>query len=274
MISASAISTSGILTPAAIDPALLALGLRDLAYGLLIGFLIGVLVAAGWWLMRRIRRNRGRGPEIHAFISIEEMRAIGELSVFKVVTKEIVTARDHWAGSFGKRYLQWLTSSRKMAMIFEFDIDFRYDLRDPEFVIEQTDPGAFRLKMPPCRYEIHIRDINFYDEQRSRLLPWLLPDLVNQVMQGGFDEEDKNHLKEEARQQATQLAEGLVQRLRSEVQASARETITAIARGFAAEHVEVDFRDIAPQQLSVSYEATNAPGPSAGPGGGADASNQ
>ena len=32
----------------------------------------------------------------------------------------------HWFGEAGKRYLQWLVSTKKMAMIFEFDIDSHY----------------------------------------------------------------------------------------------------------------------------------------------------
>ena len=42
------------------------------------------------------RKGGGRNLRIDAVASIEELKAIGVLSVFKAVTKEIVTARDHY----------------------------------------------------------------------------------------------------------------------------------------------------------------------------------
>jgi len=168
---------------------------------------------------------------------------VGELSVFKVMTKEIVTATDHWFGEVGNRYFEWMVSSKKMAMIIAFDIDFRYDLRSPEFGIHDGGSRAYRLAMPKCFYETHIRDVLFYDEQNSKLLPWLLPDLLNRAFGTGFSEADKNRLIEEAKQQASAQARQLVRKMRSEVQNSARQTIRALAKGFGAEKVVVDFRD-------------------------------
>jgi hypothetical protein len=225
----------------------------DVLIGIGVGVVLAAVLAGGAWLIAR--RRRRRRPEVHVHTSIEELRSVGELSVFKVITKEIVTARDHWAGDFGKRYLEWLSSSRKMAMIFEFDIDFRFDLLDSRFEIEPEGEGAYRLRLPPCKYDIHIRDIRFYDEQNSRLLPWLLPDVINNVFAAGFNEEQRNQLTEEAKAQAQSLATGLVDRLRSEVQSSARETLEALAKGFSAEHVAVEFSESEPKAKSVQYQA-------------------
>ncbi len=219
----------------------------DTLIGLAVGVITGALV--GWALWRG---RRARGPALQVHASVEELRGLGELSVFKVLTKEIVTARDHWAGEFGQRYLEWLFTSRKMAMIFAFDIDFRYNLRDPAFRIEET-PRGYRLELPPLRYDLHIRDITFYDEQKTRMLPWLLPDLVNAAFGAGFDERDRNRLKDEARTQAEGLAANLVQRLRAEVQSSARETLLLLARGFTDRPVEVVFREARPVQAAVAF---------------------
>ena len=221
--------------------------MMDLLTGLTAGVITGGLVV---WALRRGSTTREPKVQVHA--SVEELRALGELSVFKVLTKEIVTARDHWAGEFGQRYLEWLFTSKKMAMIFTFDIDFRYDLRDPAFRIEDTG-GAFRLTMPPLRYDLHIRDITFYDEQKTRMMPWLLPDLVNAAFGAGFNERDRNHLKDEARAQAESLASNLVQRLRPEVQSSARETLLLLARGFTEAPVEIVFHETKPVQAAVEF---------------------
>ncbi|MCK5494515.1 MAG: DUF4230 domain-containing protein [Candidatus Omnitrophica bacterium] len=177
------------------------------------------------------------------FTSIEKLRSVGELVVFKVITKEIVTADEHWFGEWGKKYLQWMVSAKKMAMIFEFSIDFRYDLRSPHFIIKNIGDKNYRLLMPKCFYETHIRDIHFYDEQSTKLLPWLLPDLINRAFGMNFKEGDKNRLKEEAKQQASLLAKDLVQKMRSEVQTSARQTIEVLAKSFGAEKVLIDFEN-------------------------------
>lgn len=194
-------------------------------------------------LWGRLRGGRARGPETRAFLSVEELRAIGVLSVFKAVTKEIVTASDHSLGALGKRYLEWLVSSKKMAMIFEFDIDFQYDLRHPAFRIDSLGEGAYALTLPPCENVVNVRGITFYDEQGGKLLPILLPDVVNRLLGGGFSEDDRNRLMEEARAQAAGFADRLARRLSGEVRASARQTLEMIAKGFGANRVEVRFSD-------------------------------
>lgn len=227
---------------------------------LFVGIIVGCALTIALALLlkaRAMRRNRVAGVpgsvSVHA--SIEDIRAIGELSVLKVITKEIVTAKDHWLGEWGKKYLEWLASSKKMAMIFEFDILFRYDLRSPEFVIKPAGAGSCRFILPKCAYDIHIRDIIFYDEQKARFLPWLIPELLTSVFGGGFGEEDRNRLKEEARRQAESMARGLVRQLQSEVQSSARETLKILAKGFSADTVIVEFSDSKPEQGRVDYKA-------------------
>ena len=203
------------------------------------GFMIAVAIYIAFRVLKK--RRGSSGPTVNVFSSIEHIRSVGELVVFKIVTKEIVTTAEHWFGETGKKYFKWLVSAKKMAMIFEFEIDFRYDLRSPDFIIEQNKNGQPLLKMPKCIYEVHIRDINFYDEQSAKLLPWLLPGLLTNAFGTGSTEEDKNRLKEEARQQAGLMAGQLVQNMRSEVQSSARKTLEALARNFGAQHVDFDF---------------------------------
>ena len=162
--------------------------------------LVGLLV---------ILRRRKPGSSISIHSSIQHMRSIGHLSVFKVITKEIVTQTDHSWGEFGAKYLSWAISGKKMAMIFEFEIDFRYDLRRPEFQIKESSESGYTISMPPCFHEAHIRDIRFYDEQRSRFLPWLLPDLVSGFLGGRFTEADKNRLVDAARSHGDSAGSGL-----------------------------------------------------------------
>lgn len=222
--------------------------MMDWLWAMLLGAVAGAFAV---WRGRGAKSTSAPAVAVHA--SIEELRSIGELSVFKALTKEIVTARDHWAGSFGQRYLEWLFTSKKMAMIFTFDIDFRFDLRDPAFRIMRNASGGVRLELPPLRYDIHIRDITFYDEQKSKMMPWLVPDLINAAFGAGFNEQDRNKLKDEARAQAESLAANLVRRLKPEVHSSARETLLLLARGFTDEPVDIVFEEKAPVQSAVEF---------------------
>ena len=216
----------------------------------LLSLLCGGLFAG---LILALRRKGGgkKGMEIRATAAIEELKAIGVLSVFKAVTKEIVTARDHSLGDLGKRYLEWLITSKKMAMIFEFDIDFQYDLRDPSFTVQADGPGRYRLQMPRCDYVVHVRNVTFYDEQGGKLLPIILPDVINKILGGGFNEVDRNKLMEEAKAQAEQLAQNLARRLSSEVQTSARQTMEMLAKSFGAQSVRIVFPDAEPHKAQL-----------------------
>ena len=223
----------------------------------LLSLLCGALFAGVLMLLFR-RKGGAKRLDIRAVAAIEELKAIGVLSVFKAVTKEIVTARDHSLGDLGKRYLEWLITSKKMAMIFEFDIDFQYDLRDPSFAVQEDGPGRYRLRMPRCDYVVHVRNVTFYDEQGGKLLPIILPDVVNRILGGGFNEVDRNKLMEAAKGQAEALAENLARRLSSEVQTSARQTMEMLAKSFGAQAVRVVFPDAEPRQTQLVESAAGA----------------
>lgn len=218
-----------------------------------IGMIVMLVLAVGLWVWGRTRRKKS-AQEIGVFSSIEQLKAIGQLSVYKVLTKEIVTETDHTWGEVGNRYLSWVLSGKKMAMIFEFEIDFRYNLQSPLFEIAETGEGAYAVSMPPCDYEVNIRDIRFYDEQGSKLLPWLLPDLLNGFLSGGFSEEDKNKLVDAAKGHAEKQALELISNIQSEVQKSAKTTLESISRAFGA--AQIDFRFSAQEATRVSVEVS------------------
>ncbi|MFC1739314.1 DUF4230 domain-containing protein [Planctomycetota bacterium] len=225
--------------------------MQEIAIGIMVG-LIGAVVV---FMVFRFRRKHNLPTKPSIYTSIEDLRSVGELVVFKIVTKEIVTTAEHWFGEFGKKYFLWLASTKKMAMIFEFEISFRYNLQSSEFVIEAENEGHYRLIMPKCLYETSIRDISFYDEQNAKLLPWLLPDLVNRAFGPGFNEADKNRLMEEAKQQAVQMAKEFTEKMQSEVQKSATQTLEAIGKAFGAEVVTLDFSEAQLVQTKIDSVA-------------------
>ncbi len=221
-------------------------------YSLLIGIGVGFVLMALFSLYRKFRGGKNRAREVTVHSSIQELKSIGQLSVFKVLTKEIVTEVDHSWGEIGKKYLSWILSGKKMAMIFMFEVDFRYDLRSSAFQIVESGDG-FLFRMPPCLREVSIRDIHFYDEQRSKVIPWLLPDLLNSVFGSGFTEEDRNRLKDAARKAAQTQSESLISTLDADVEQSARQTLTSLARAFGVQHVDFDFAH-PPQEVAVEKE--------------------
>lgn len=206
-----------------------------------IGIVLGV---AGSLIVRKAFRKKapnGGTKEHKIYAFVENMKSVGELVVFKAFTKEIVTTAENWLGKVGKKYLTWLMSNMKMAMVFQFEINFWYDLKSPGFKVMDAGQNRFMVTMPKCLYNINIKDISFYDEQSAKLLDWLLPPLISRVFSKDFNEEDKNRLKDEAKMQASSMANQLIEQLSSEIEKSARQTMEMLAKSFGAESVVLDF---------------------------------
>lgn len=214
---------------------------------LLFGFGGGLILAVtSWGVWKLARRGRGgrksNGPTTISHESfITSMRAVGELNVFRIMTKEVITASEHWLGDFGQKYLNWLLSSQRMTLVIEFDVDFRYDLTDPAFHIQRYGVSEFTITLPPCRHEVLIRDMRIHSEDKTELLPWLMPDLVGRFITGGFSVEAKNKLIRETRQQTSRFAEDLVRKVTGEAQRSAARTLTILAQGLGATRLDIDF---------------------------------
>jgi hypothetical protein len=227
---------------------------------LLLGVIVGAVGAIATRRMFSKKSFKDRLPEHQIYSFVENMKSVGELIVFKAFTKEIVTAARHWFGDAGKRYLTWLVSNKKMAMVFEFEINFRYDLKSPDFTVSDAGEGKFNINMPQCLYDISIRRISLYDEQKSKLLPWLLPGLVSEFFGTSFNEEEQNRLMDEALKQASLMADQLINRLSSEIEKSARQTMETLGKSFGAKSVVLDFSkskmversvtDVSPQQIA------------------------
>jgi len=210
-------------------------------------FAAGVVIALV--LVFLFRRKRGGKLTLHS--SIEYMKSIGHLSVYKAYTREIVTEIDHTWGEFGRKYLTWLISEKKMAMIFEFEIDFRYDLKSADFTIERSGEGEYVINMPACIYELHINNISFYDEQGARLLPWLLPDLISKYGAGRFSETDKNRMVAAAIENSRKKAIKLITSIEKDVQNSAISTLNALCRSFGVDDPEFRFSMMNENNLKV-----------------------
>jgi len=215
--------------------------MQDIFSGVLIGLIIAAVAMLTWRLARR-GRSKGRrplAPTIDSFVT--SMRAVGELSVFRIMTKEVITASDHWFGQFGKKYLNWLLSEQRITLVMEFDVDFRYDLNDPACKVDRTGPDSCRITLPPCRHEVFLRDMRIHSEDKPELLPWLMPDLVGRFFTGGFSVDAKNQLIAETRQESRRFAAELVRKVEAEAQNSAIRTLSTLTQGLGQIQVEFVF---------------------------------
>ncbi len=207
------------------------------------GGVVTVLVSLGVW--KFARRGKGKNNQVADTLThesfITSMRAMGELNAFRIMTKEVITASDHWLGQFGKKYLNWLLSEQRITLVIEFDVDFKYDLNDPRFKIMKIGEGGFQITMPPCNHEVRIRDMRIHSEDKTELLPWLMPEVIGRVFTGGFSVEAKNKLISETKTQASGFAAGLVTKTTGEAQRSATVTLSMLAQGLGAGRVDFDF---------------------------------
>lgn len=211
----------------------------DAIFGFVTGIVLAAAGAAGLWYARRKSGQAPRRAEIHS--TIEEIRAVGELAVLRVLNKEIVTATDHLFGRLGTKYLKWLLTENKLAMIFEFNISFKYDLNDPALEVADDGGGCYTFKMPACRYDTNILNMKFYDEKAGELMPWLLPGMVTKILGANFSEQEKNYLIDEAKQQALATGRALADTMTPEIQNAAKRTLTMLARALGAREVRFDF---------------------------------
>jgi len=209
----------------------------------LIGIGIGLVGAGSLYIsLRRMRARKGpSGPSVEIRTFITSLQAVSELTVFRVRTEKILTASDHWFGDVGRRYFSWLFSEKRMTMVFEFDVDFRYNLLSPDFHVHTEPGGAISITLPPCSYDVRIINMRLHSEKKTELLPWLLPDVLERFVTGDFSVDAKNKLIDEAKNQAVRLAGGLVADMERLAQTSARKTLEMLARGFGADRITVSF---------------------------------
>ncbi|EHL4788070.1 hypothetical protein A0M37_09700 [Campylobacter jejuni] len=201
-------------------------------------------------LFRQYKSPKIEEKSTQSFSDIMQLKSIGELSVFQVFSKEIVTKKDSAFNGIWKNLLGWSLSERQIALIFEFEITFLYDLRDKNFDILPLGDDTYKIIMPECRYKHSIIDMKFYDEKNAKFLPFLLPDSINSTGIS-FSESDKNKLIKEAKDEVKDLSLNLIQNLESKIHKSAKDTLEAIAKGFGAKRVEFEFKDNT-QKLDVN----------------------
>ena len=180
--------------------------------GVLIGSVIGFLLGFIWYQKKTKTKQNPVKFDVGSYLT-----RIGELRVYRAYMKEIVTSVDHVWGEIGKKYFSWMLSEKKLAMVFEFEVDFVYNLFSKDFKVEQNQSGL-TVKMPRCKYDVKIKDFYFYDEQGTRLK--ILPEFLSSIFDGGVSEDEKNELVKMAIQQVEEIAKQVAKNIQIDVDLS------------------------------------------------------
>ena len=197
--------------------------------GVLIGSAIGFVLGFIWYQ----KKNKTKSIPVKFNVG-SYLTRIGELRVYRAYMKEIVTSVDHVWGEIGKKYFSWMLSEKKLAMVFEFEVDFVYNLFSKDFKVEQNQSGL-SVTMPRCKYDVKIKDFYFYDEQGTRLK--ILPEFLSSIFDGGVSEDEKNELVKMAIQQVEEIAKKVAKNIQSDVDKTTRATINNLIMGFN-EHID------------------------------------
>jgi hypothetical protein len=182
-------------------------------------------LTAGYVLRGVFGAGSGAGNVPTVATSVDFIREIGELHVLRASVKEIVTSAVGEAS--------WLKTPGKLAIICQFDIKYKYNLQKACVVAGGRGDGTryCMIRLPRHEFEISTGDIRFYDDQDGT---WL-----------GFTQktppDEKTRVLEAARRQAEQQAKAFLGDLEGEIQASARSTVTQIARAFGYTDIRIEF---------------------------------
>jgi len=189
-----------------------------------------VMLAAGYVFRAVTGPGPGAGSVPTVATSVDFIRQIGELHVLRASVKEIVTS------AVGEA--TWLKTPGKLAIICHFDIKYKYDLHKARVVAGGRGDGTryCMIRLPRHEFEVSTGEIRFYDDQDGT---WL-----------GFTQktppDEKTRVLEAARRQAERQAQAFLGEMEGEIQASARSTVTQIARAFGYTDIRVEFEQPAP----------------------------
>ena len=214
--------------------------------GILIGGIGGFLIGFIWNKMQKKETPSSIKMNVSSYLL-----RIGELRVYRAYMKEIVTSVDHVWGDIGKKYFSWMLSEKKLAMVFEFEVDFVYNLLSKDFKVLE-EPKGLSIKMPKCKYDVKIKDFYFYDEQGTRLK--ILPEFLSSIFDGGVSEDEKNELVKMAIKQVKEISKKVAKSFQSDVDFRTKETINKILFGINTHIDSFKFHDAVVEEHQINIE--------------------
>jgi len=170
---------------------------------------------------------------------VDSIREVGDLIALAAVFKDVGAHTDKPT---------WWVSKRKLLVICEFEMQYRFDLRR---VSVQQRGHQQVLCLPPCHIKTFYRDIMFYDEQDGRVLPWL-PVIEALLPRVRITVEDRNEFIRNAKENAQRAAQSRENALLAKAEDFATQTLASLIRALGQEgNVVVE---AAPREQAVREE--------------------
>lgn len=206
--------------------------------------IILILSAVIYFLINKNKKLKSKDLMIKPDIKSNflKFKNIGELSVFKINAREIITCEDDAFKGIFNTIFGWAFTKKQISIVFDFEVDFVYDFQDQKFNIERKSEDDYKIIMPECKFKYSIKDMKIYDEKASKFMPFLLPDSLNQIG-SRFSAEDKNKLIEAAKKEIEQRCSSFDEELKDKIHISATNTIETMAKNFGAKKIEFEFSD-------------------------------
>lgn len=191
----------------------------------LLNILIAIFALAVifYLILKLLYKNQPKSLITHKGV-VDRIREIGELVALTAFYKDIATKKS-------TNKIWDLLGGKKMAVISEFDLEYRYDLHKAD-IKESND--KVKITMPICSTKVSTGEIEIYDEQSPNLFGIPIP-LTN------FSIEDRNTLIAGARESATDTARKKTDELLPKIEKSARDTLTTLLEASGVESVEIEF---------------------------------
>jgi len=174
-------------------------------------------------ILKILYKNKPKSLITHKGV-VDRIREIGELVALTAFYKDIATKKS-------TNKIWDLLGGKKMAVISEFDLEYRYDLHIAD-IKESND--KVKITMPICSTKVSTGEIEIYDEQSPSLFGIPIP-LTN------FSIEDRNTLIAGARESATDTARKKTDELLPKIEKSARDTLTTLLEASGVENIEIEF---------------------------------
>lgn len=157
-------------------------------------------------IVRAVTRQRSSASSISSYSVVDRVKDLGDMVALSAFYKEISTAE-----SGG---VPILLTDKRVALISEFEIEWRYDLRR---VTSSDSNGIITVTMPPPKPRVNTGEITLHSTESGKLIG-LIP--VNT-----FSKDDWNRLVKKARENATasakeQMKSGLLSRIEKSAQHS------------------------------------------------------
>lgn len=195
-----------------------------------------VISLAGIIFLLILRKGNGI-CEIHPVI--ERVKEIGELSFYRLYSKEIIIeSRDILKGNRFAFLKKFFISKRMIILMIEFTADFKINLRDPNFlIIADYEASEVTFSLPPIQYSMNVKDIKFVDEKEAKILPFMLPEILSSQVKKSVEE--RNELIEMGKEKIEKIIAEFLTIHKTEIEEVLKKTLKTLSQGFNYYNIKI-----------------------------------